>query len=130
MSNQITAKLKEENYITTVNTNEFTFGADEPISIGGSGTAPSPGDYLKAALASCVAITLRMYADRKQWELGEISVLVEEIENEENETIYRKKISFEQELTNEQQKRLAIIADKCPVSKVLKEGRKQETEVV
>ena len=130
MPDKLVAKLNDVNYITEIRSQEFTFRVDEPIDLGGSGTAPTPGDYLKAALASCVAITLRMYANRKEWNLGNISVTVTELEDEEGKSSYEKKIAFEHELTEEQQKKLAIIADKCPISKVIKEGRKQTTVLV
>jgi len=126
----VKATISKTNYITRIQANEFTIPLDEPIPMGGSGTAPGPFDYLYASLAGCVGVTLRMYADRKEWHVGNISVVIIPSETEEGETLLIKKVSFEHDVTEDQKKKLAIIADKCPVSKLLKTGLSQKTEVV
>lgn len=126
----VQAKLGETDYITQITSNEFQLTADEPIDIGGSGIAPAPMQYLMSALASCVSITLKMYIQRKEWDLGEIFVIINETENEEGETVLVKTISFEKEPNEDQQKRLINIAGKCPIAKLLKSGVEQETKLV
>ncbi len=103
---------------------------DEPASHGGTDKAPTPHQMLLSALGACIAITLRMYADRKEWDLKKIivSLNMEKINevsgspenpiNEEITKIYRK-VEFGGNLSDEQLKRLFIISDKCPVHKTL-----------
>ncbi len=130
MSYQIKATIGNENYKTSLELGEFHLAADEPIELGGTNSAPSPGNYLRASLASCVAITLKMYIDRKGWDLGSINVEIQDQVLDTGEFRLMKKISFENAITKDQQKRLAIIADKCPISKLLKTGVLQTTEVL
>ncbi len=125
----IQASIAKTNYITTIKAKEFTIPLDEPISIGGSGTAPAPFDYLYSALAGCVAVTLRMYVERKGWDVGTIYVHVTPTKNDVGETVLVKRLVFEETITKEQEQRLLSIADKCPVSKMLHSGVQMRTEV-
>ena len=125
----IQASNGKTNYITSIKAKEFTIPLDEPISIGGSGTAPAPFDYLYSALAGCVAVTLRMYVERKGWNVGQIYVNVTPSKNESGETVLIKKLAFEHEISVDQEKRLLVIADKCPVSKLLHNGVAMRTEL-
>ena len=93
--------------------------ADEPVALGGGDAGVAPYGLLVASLAACTSITLRMYAERKGWELGEIHVDLEMIRDGDAETIARK-ISFGAALSEEQRQRLGEIADKTPVTKTLK----------
>lgn len=126
--NKVTAVLGSQNYYTKIIHRDRTFYVDEPEEDGGGDKASHPTGYLLAALASCTAITLRMYAERKGWDVGEIKVIAEKVEavSEAGDKTKKlvKNIYFGNQITEEQQKRLLVIADKCPVSKMLK----QETE--
>lgn len=93
---------------------------DEPGFYGGGDTGPSPVEYLLSAIGGCVSITLRMYAERKGWDLGAIAVDVTQIKNEDGSYILSEKISFEKEVSDYQKKRLLIFAGKCPVAKMVK----------
>lgn len=97
--------------------------SDEPVAEGGADAGASPYGLLASALASCTAITLRMYADRKGWTLGhiEIDVSIDRTDAGDGETITRT-IHFAPELTAEQRTRLLEIAEKTPVTKTIRRG--------
>ena len=119
----VEASLGENNYFCSMACREFTIYADEPIDLGGQNKAPKPSELLIASLASCTVITLKMYADRKSWHLGNIHVFCSEIQFDiEGNRFIEKTIHTDAMLTEVQQKRLITIADKCPVSKVLSAG--------
>lgn len=95
--------------------------ADEPADAGGGDAGPRPTELLAASLASCAAITMEMYADRKGWELGELEVAVDYTGPEEgNDPSFDVRIRLPADLTDEQRDRLLVIATKCPVHKTLK----------
>lgn len=120
-------KLPAEGLNGLATTRDFQFYVDEPLDIGGTDLAPTPMEYVYGALASCIAITLRLYATRKEWNTGEILVNVYKITQENGDEEIHKKIEFgNKELTEQQLKRLYKIAEACPVSKVFK----QEIEVI
>ena len=80
----------------------------------------TPGALLLASLGSCTAITIRMYADRKEMALESIVVNLAILENDNSDgTTITRKIEFKGELTEEQITRLLVIADKCPIHKLL-----------
>ncbi len=106
------------------------FLADEPVSVGGMDSGPGPYDLLLAALGACTAMTVRLYADRKQWPLKRTTVKLKhgrvyaqdcaECETKEGKIDHIDRvISFEGELDAEQHQRLMEIADKCPVHHTL-----------
>ena len=66
--------LGSENYLVELTTTRHTIKIDEPESLGGSDQYPNPAQYLLSALASCTAITIKMYANNKGWDVGEIHV--------------------------------------------------------
>ena len=70
------AKITDSYYNLALNNGRHNFNADEPKNKGGTDMAPAPDEILEASLASCTAITLRMYADRKQWNLNAVDVSV------------------------------------------------------
>lgn len=94
--------------------------ADEPLEKGGKDLGLSPKELLIAALAACTSATVRMYADRKQWDLQEIHVAVEmERDDALNKTFIKRNIELVGALDAAQRERLLQIADKCPVHKIL-----------
>jgi putative redox protein len=99
---------------------------DEPEADGGANEGPSPTRTLAAALAACTAITMEMYADRKQWGIGEVEVEVEmEYGRANTPRSFVVILRLPQGLSEEQLDRLKVIAGKCPVHRALS----HETEV-
>jgi putative redox protein len=113
---------KSESYTSGIQVNQHSLIVDEPLEKGGEDLGPAPGDYLCAALASCKAITLRMYVQRKQWNVDEIKVDVNLMLGTQmssgNNTFYCQ-INFKGDLDDEQQKRLLVIANSCPLHRLL-----------
>jgi putative redox protein len=94
--------------------------ADEPKDNGGSDQGPKPTELLAAALAGCTAITIEMYADRKDWELGEVEVAVNFTEASADEPPkFGVQIEIPAELDKDQRERILVIAGKCPVHRAL-----------
>jgi putative redox protein len=94
--------------------------ADEPEEHGGEDMGPSPQELLAASLASCTAITIEMYARRKRWEVGEVTVHVEyEPAQRGSPTRFRMIVDLPKELPEDQRERLMQIGAKCPVHRVL-----------
>ena len=113
-----TAKITHAKYQTTITSGNHTIIADEPMDIGGADTGMSPYNLLLASLASCTAITLRMYIDRKMWVVDEITINLELFKSLDG-VLIESKLDFKGILTEEQTKRLITIADACPIHKIL-----------
>ncbi|HKH22008.1 MAG TPA: OsmC family protein [Solirubrobacterales bacterium] len=94
--------------------------SDEPEESGGGDQGPSPTELLAGALASCTAITIEMYADRKDWELGDVEVVSEFTKGTADAPPKaRVDIRIPVELTDEQREKILKIAHKCPVHRAL-----------
>lgn len=106
-------KLKQDIYI-----GRHHLVADEPIVDGGEDLGPSPFEYLSTALASCTAITLRLYSQRKGWRLENAEINVS-FDKTSEKTIFTREIKLIGELAAEQRERLLEIADRCPVHRIL-----------
>jgi putative redox protein len=97
---------------------DLHFLADAEVTRGGSGTGPSPHEFLAAALASCTSMTLKMYSERKSWKLENVIVTVD-IDRVDDVEILVRDIQLIGELDADQRARLLDIASKCPMHKVL-----------
>ena len=133
--------LLEDNFTTSIQTKKHSFIADEPASVGGDDFGPSPYDFLSAGLAACTVMTLKMYAERKKWDLQEVFVYITyskkhsddldiDVEKPTRFDHLNKKLKFVGNLDEKQTKRLKEIAAKCPVHKTLQSKIIIETELV
>jgi len=118
---KITSRIKKENYKTEIHSvSGNVVIADEPIEMGGKNLGFSPKELLAAALAACTSATVKMYADRKAWDLQEVNVNIElEYLKEENKTIINRTLEFIGNLDEAQKSRLLAVANACPVHKIL-----------
>ena len=118
------ARTGKEPYTTEIVAGGHKLMADEPGVLGGSNKGPTPNQLLAAALASCTSITLKMYADRKEIDLGSIEVIVTMAENTEQKHnyIFSRELRVENGQDAAFMARLLTIAEACPVSKLLKAG--------
>ncbi|HUH25384.1 MAG TPA: OsmC family protein [Flavobacterium sp.] len=120
---KVKATIQNQNYKTILQTEKHTFLADEPQDLGGLDLGPTPEDYLAASLAACTSITVKMYANRKQWALDEVEVnVIIDTKSEPGITRFKKQIVFKGNLTDEQKQRLYVIANKCPINKALQQN--------
>jgi putative redox protein len=104
--------------------------ADEPRDHGGEDSGPSPQELLAASLASCTAVTMEMYAQRKGWDVGDIAVNVTyEPAQRGSPTRFKMAVELPKELPEEQRERLMQIGAKCPVHRTL-EGEVMFDETV
>lgn len=105
--------------------------SDEPQEIGGKNLGFSPFELLASSLASCTLITLRMYIDRKAWDVSELSIWVDFDKNEEHTvSLFSTKILITGNVDAAQKERILKIANSCPVHKTLKNTIKIETSLV
>lgn len=121
MSVTVKSILGTEKYYTKVTAGENKIITDEPLDKGGQNKGFNPLEVLATSLASCTVATLRMYIDRKGWEVPKINVEVE-LENypQSNNAVFIRKISYDSAFLDEDQlKRLLGVAEACPVHKIL-----------
>jgi len=122
--------ISEFKYIQQVVSGRHRLTADEPAALGGGDSGPSPYELLLASLGACTSITLRMYAGRKGWELGKITVGLRYAKGTDEKERVDRRISFGKPLTPEQKARLLEIAGKTPVSRTLTRGLAIDTMIV
>jgi putative redox protein len=105
------------------------FLADEPVSVGGLGSGPSPYDLLAAGLGACTAMTLRLYAAQKNWPLAKVRVAVDHSKAKDRDPpdLFTREITIAGDLDEAQRARLMEIADRCPVHRTLEHGAKVAT---
>tara|TARA_R110002167_G_scaffold128570_2_gene310899 strand:+ start:3203 stop:4414 length:1212 start_codon:yes stop_codon:yes gene_type:complete len=132
-SKQVVVRIGNQDLTTDIIAAGHSLIADEPVNVGGNDFGPSPYDLLLSSLGACTAMTLRLYADRKQWDLDE--VIVHLSHNKDYATDCKdcdqpqskidhieKSIELQGNLDETQKKRLLFIAEKCPVHKTLQQS--------
>lgn len=116
---QVNSSIKKDLYQIEIKTPTGNIiHADEPLDKGGKDRGFSPKELLTAALSACTSATIRMYADRKGWDLQEVRMSVELSEADES-TLFTRKIDLIGNLDEAQKKRLLFVANSCPVHKIL-----------
>lgn len=135
---QVVASLHPDNlYTTLIKAGDHYLTADEPVSAGGDNFGPSPYQLLSSSLGACSAMTLRMYANRKKWDPGEIRIHLkhdkiyvddqqESVQDSGGEgkkmDVIERVLEFSGQLTGEQRQRLLEIANRCPVHRSLEKA--------
>jgi putative redox protein len=128
--NRVVVRTGSSGFRTEILANGHPLIADEPLSVGGTNTGPSPYELLAASLGACTTMTLRMYADRKGWPLEGVEVRLEHAKihcvdcaeasgGKPKIDSIRRELVLEGDLDSEQRKRLVEIADRCPVHRTL-----------
>jgi putative redox protein len=122
------ASIGTTNYQTAIVTGHHRFTADEGPGLGGKDVGPGPYELLTSALAACTAITLRMYAERKQWPVTAVHADVHFVREGDRQHIDRV-LTIEGAVDAEQKKRMADIAERTPVTLTLKGGLEIRTKL-
>jgi len=125
----VIATIGKDHYRTELLASGKTIIADEPEEVGGTDVGPAPGEFLMMALASCTAITMRMYADRKKIPVDKIRVEVT-FEKQQFKSVFTRDVYLEGELSEEDRQKLLEIAEKCPVHKTLMSPIEIETKLI
>lgn len=137
---QVVVRTGSKGYTTEIRVGPHSLLADEPESVGGDDLGPTPYGLLSASLGTCTSMTLRMYADRKGWDLQEVKVHLShakdyafDAEGSENPKskidVFEREIELEGNLDQQQRKRLLEIADRCPVHRTLHGDVKVKTKL-
>ena len=112
--------IRKGKYEHEVRVREHRLTADEPEDIGGKDLGPSPEELMAASLASCTAITMQMYADRKGWDMTGVEVDCDyEPPERGRPTVFHLILRLPESLSDEQVERLTAIAAKCPIHRTL-----------
>ena len=131
LENNVEGKIGTQKYLCSITWRNGTLLMDEPESVGGQNIGPDPFSTFLASLAGCTLSTLRMYIDRKGWDIPEIyiSLNLSQENNGELVTTITRDIAFSNEVTPEIKERLLLIAEKCPVSKIPKNPIQIDTKI-
>jgi putative redox protein len=124
-----TARIGTDRYHVDIQAGQHRLCADEPVDHGGADTGPPPFGLLLSGLGACTAITLRMYADRKQWPLEGVDVQLACTVKDRASRWIDRQISLRGPLEDDQRARLSEIAEKAPVTRAVRAGTEIRTTV-
>jgi putative redox protein len=138
---EVVVEGRTTGFLQRARARHLTFASDEPLAKGGTNLGPTPYELLLAGLGACTSMTLKMYADRKQWPLDSVRVTLrhgqvhaDDCEDCEKDSgmiaVVDKKLELEGDLTEEQRKRLLEISAKCPVHRTLLNEIKIRSELI
>jgi putative redox protein len=120
MASTVTGRIGHNHYSTIIHNDRHELIADEPANHNGTDLGFNPEELLCSALTACTAITLRMYADRKEWQVEEIKVSVQiERDAAQNITNVKRDITITGQIDEVQRARMLAIANQCPIHKIL-----------
>lgn len=119
-----------ESWKGEVTSGTHQFLTDKPESFGGHDTGPAPYDFLTSSLASCTMITLRMYAQHKEIDLGEFTVEVDFHTNREQQERIERRVIFVQPISQDLKEKLLNVCSKTPVTKTLLRSLDIETVIL
>ncbi|MEZ5039121.1 MAG: bifunctional alpha/beta hydrolase/OsmC family protein [Saprospiraceae bacterium] len=137
----VSVRLGEVGFTTEIMVRQHSLKADEPEAVGGNDFGPSPYELVTAGLGACTAMTLQMYARRKQWDLKEVRVHLEHYKDYTSDMAdaekgqpkidyFDRNVELVGNLTEEQRQRLLAIANKCPVHRTLHQEVEVKTKLV
>jgi len=113
------ASIGTVDYATAITTGHHQFTADEGPELGGKDAGPAPYDLLTSALGACTVITLRMYAERKQWPVTSVQADIHFKRGDDKVESIDRVLRIEG-ADADQKKRMAEIAERTPVTLTLK----------
>jgi putative redox protein len=120
LSTRRASARRSSNFSHTISIRDHQLVSDEPRSVGGDDEGPSPEELLAASLASCTAITIEMYAQRKGWDVGPVEVDVQYSPAERGcPTKFELVLHLPAQLADDQVDQLRVIAAKCPIHRTL-----------
>lgn len=112
----------DTHYLHHIHAGRHDLQTDEPVALGGQGQGPAPFDLYLASLSACTAITLRMYAERKGWDLGEFNAELVAQMDDEGRLHVNRVLHATGPLDDAQWQRLLEVVANTPVTKVMREG--------
>ena len=118
----VVGAAEDPNYRQSVRCGRHQMLADERPARGGADAGPMPFEYLLSGLGACTSITLRMYAERKGWNIGAVAISVTLHQSKEGTRSIERRVTLSGVLSEEQRAKLADICEKTPVTLAVKSG--------
>jgi len=118
----VVGAAEDPNYRQSVRCGRHEMLVDERPVRGGADAGPMPFEYLLAGLGACTSITLRMYAERKGWNIGAVAVSLALRQGKEGTRSIERRVTLSAALSAEQQEKLSEVCEKTPVTLAVKSG--------
>lgn len=128
---RVIGHLKQTDYLTTITYKNNHIIVDEPIALGGQDAGMNPVALLGASLASCTCITIKMYANKKEWEIKDVNVeVILQHDIQSADITFHKIISITGSISMAEKERLFKVANSCPVNKILSKSSTITAELI